>query len=105
MFSYPRRRRAGGVVAAFLGGKEEVEQGRSYGTVLMGSRQVVLPVEALGCGSGWYQEPIFARTCCTRKVCVGTLLLVLLPCRSYGPASAHATVDVLLFLLCRLQDL
>lgn len=34
-----------------------------------------------------------------RRACVGTLLLLLLPWRSYRPASAHATVDVLLFLL------
>ena len=33
------------------------------------------------------------------------LLLLLLPWRSYGPASAHATVDVLLFLLRWLQNL
>lgn len=33
------------------------------------------------------------------------LLFLLLPWRSYGPASAHATVDVLLFLLCWFQDL
>lgn len=33
------------------------------------------------------------------------LLLLLLPWRSYGPASAHATVDVLLFLLCWFQYL
>ena len=48
---------------------------------------------------------IFARTCCTRGVCVGTLLLLLFPGRGNGPACAHATIDVLLFLLCRLQDL
>ena len=33
------------------------------------------------------------------------LLLLLLPWRSYGPASTHATVDVLLFFLRRFQDL
>ena len=33
------------------------------------------------------------------------LLLLLLPWRSYGPASAHATVDVLLFLFRWLQNL
>lgn len=33
------------------------------------------------------------------------LLLLLLPWRSDGPASVHATVDVLLFLLCWFQDL
>lgn len=51
------------------------------------------------------KKSIFARTCCTRGVCVGTLLLLLLPGRGNGPACAHATIDVLLFLLCRLQDL
>lgn len=50
-------------------------------------------------------ETISARTCCTRKVRVGTLLLFLFPWRSYGPASAHATVDVLLFLLRWFQNL
>ena len=33
------------------------------------------------------------------------LLLLLFPWRSYGPASAHATVDVLLFFLCWFQYL
>lgn len=51
------------------------------------------------------KNSIFARTCCTRGACVGTLLLLLLPWRSYGPASAHATIDVLLFLFSGLQDL
>ena len=51
------------------------------------------------------KKSIFARTCCTRGVCVGTLLLLLLPGRGNGPACAHATIDVLLFLLRRLQDL
>ena len=33
------------------------------------------------------------------------LLLLLFPWRSDGPASAHATVNVLLFLLCWFQNL
>ena len=33
------------------------------------------------------------------------LLLLLFPWRSDGPASVHATVNVLLFLLCWFQDL
>ena len=39
------------------------------------------------------------------KFVLAHLLLLLLPWRSYGPASAHATVDVLLFLLRWLQNL
>lgn len=56
-------------------------------------------------GLGDEDKTISARTCCTRKVRVGTLLLFLFPWRSYGPASAHATVDVLLFLLRWFQNL
>lgn len=39
------------------------------------------------------------------RACVGTLFLVLFPRRSDGPASVHATVHVLLFLLRGFQDL
>lgn len=41
----------------------------------------------------------------TGSWCWHILLLLLLPWRSYGTASVHATMDVLLFLLRRLQDL
>ena len=49
---------------------------------------------------------IGVRTCCTRETRVGIrLLLLLFPRRSDGPASVHATVNVLLFLFSRFQNL
>lgn len=64
-------------------------------------RSMVGMVKGESCGRLSSPEPAAHR----KYVLVHLLLILLFPWRSDGSASAHATVHVLLFLLCWFQDL
>ena len=78
MSLHHRRRRvrvAISEVAENFGVLGEVEQGRSSGTVLTSSWQVVMLIERMGMWMRMVVRTIFARTCCTREIVLVLLLL------------------------------